>query len=195
MTRRAKVLFAIAVVCVVAALQGRGRTQGDPLQTKGAPMNKPEIIYVEPVLKTLQVQASPARAFEVFTAGMTRWWIPEFSINPTRAAIADVVIEPRAGGRWYERSADGSECDWGRVLVWEPPARLVLAWQINAKFQFDAALQTELELRFTPLSKGKTEVTLEHRHLERMGASAVELREQLHGGWGTLLERFAAAIV
>jgi uncharacterized protein YndB with AHSA1/START domain len=157
-------------------------------------MNKPAAVYVEPVLKTLNVRATPARAFEVFTAGMKRWWIPDFTINPTRAAIADVVIEPRAGGRWYERGSDGSECDWGRVLVWEPPARLVLAWQINAQYQFDAALQTELELCFTALAKGETQVTLEHRHLERLGTSAADARDQLNGGWGSLLERFAATI-
>ena len=125
---------------------------------------------------------------------MARWWIPEFSINPTRAAIADVVIEPRVGGRWYERGVDGSECDWGRVLVWQPPARLVLAWQINAQYTFDAALETELELRFTALPKGDTQVTLEHRHLERMGESAAALRDQLEPGWGKLLDRFAAAL-
>lgn len=157
-------------------------------------MNRLETVYVEPVLKTLQVRASPARAFEVFTAGMKRWWIPEFSINPTRSAIADVVIEPRVGGHWYERGADGSVCDWGRVLVWEPPARLALAWQINGQYEFDAALQTELELRFKALSMGETQVTLKHRHLERIGAPAVELREQLNAGWGTLLERFGAAL-
>jgi activator of Hsp90 ATPase-like protein len=157
-------------------------------------MNQTAIVHVEPVVKMLQVKASPARAFEVFTAGMKRWWIPEFSINPTRAAIADVVIEPRVGGRWYERGVDGSECDWGRVLLWGPPTRLVLAWQINAQYQFDAALQTELELRFSALSKSETQVTLEHRHLERMGASGAHVRDQLNGGWGTLMERFAAAI-
>lgn len=156
-------------------------------------MNKLATAYVEPVLKSLQVNATPARAFEVFTTGMKRWWKPEFTINPTRSAIADVVIEPRVGGRWYERGADGSECDWGRVLVWEPPARLVLAWQIDARYQYDATLQTELELRFTPLSRGETQVTLEHRLLERMGSAAAATREQLDGGWGMLLERFVAA--
>ncbi len=150
--------------------------------------------FIEPIRKTTLVKATPARAFEAFTARMGRWWNPSFSINPTRAPIKDVVMEPRAGGRWYERGADGTECDWGRVLVWEPPARLVVSWQINAQFKFDPALHTEIEVRFDAKGAGLTEVTLEHRLLERLGERAGETRDRLSGGWGGLLERYAAAI-
>jgi uncharacterized protein YndB with AHSA1/START domain len=149
--------------------------------------------YVEPVRKTIDVQATPARAFEVFAAGMTRWWLPTHTINPTKSPIAQIVMEPRSGGRWYERGADGSECDWGRVLVWEPPTRLVLAWQIDAQWTFNPAVQTEVEVRFDAHAEGMTKVTLEHRHLERLGDAAAEMRAAFAspGGWSTLLERFA----
>src|SRR5690606_14850692 len=80
------------------------------------------------VTRTTVVQAPPEKAFEVFTAGMTRWWNPEYTIGGQ--PYAAVVVEPHEGGRWYERAADGTECDWGRVLTWDPPARLVLTWQI-----------------------------------------------------------------
>jgi uncharacterized protein YndB with AHSA1/START domain len=155
--------------------------------------NSATTAYVEPILKTISVQTTPARAFEVFTANMSRWWAPTHSINPTKAAIAEVVVEPRVGGRWYERGIDGSECDWGRVLIWEPPARLVLDWQI-AQWKFDPALHTEVEVRFTALASGVTQVTLEHRQLERMGDIAADMRVRLGGGWGGLLERYAAAV-
>jgi uncharacterized protein YndB with AHSA1/START domain len=151
--------------------------------------------YVEPVRKTIRVQATPARAFEVFTAGMGRWWMPTHSISPTKTPIAEVVIEPRVGGRWYERGTDGSECDWGRVLLWEPPTRLVLAWQIDAQWKFDPTLLTEVEVRFDAQASGATEVKLEHRQLERLGDAAASVRARFasQGGWSGLLERYATA--
>ena len=159
-------------------------------------MNGPAMTaYVEPVLKSIRVQAKPARAFEVFTAKMARWWLPTHTINPTKSPIAAIVIEPRPGGRWYERGADGSECEWGRVLVWQPPTRVVLAWQINAQWEYDASLVTEVEVRFTALPAGGTEVTLEHRLLERHGDAAAAVRDAINSpsGWSGLLERYAGA--
>lgn len=143
-----------------------------------------------PVRKSLRVAAPPDRAFEVFTAGLSRWWPATHSIG--KAPLAAAVMEPRAGGRWFERGADGSECDWGRVLVWEPPSRLVLAWQIDAAWRFDPDLVTEVEVRFIPEGDG-TRVELEHRHLERMGETAEAARAALDspGGWGGLLEGYA----
>lgn len=54
-----------------------------------------------------------------------------------KASALDAVIEPRVGGRWYERGDDGSTCDWGRVLTWEPHTLLVLTWDISAEWQYD----------------------------------------------------------
>lgn len=152
--------------------------------------------YIEPVSRMIRVNAKPERAFEVFTAGMGRWWPPTHSINPTKSPIAAVVIEPRIGGRWYERGDDGSECDWGRVLVWEPPTRLVLAWQIGAQWVFDPSLVTEVEIRFNANAAGGTEIRLEHRNLERFGDAAANVRATIDsdGGWGRLLESYAKAL-
>jgi uncharacterized protein YndB with AHSA1/START domain len=152
--------------------------------------------YVEPVVKTIRVQATPARAFEVFTTRMSRWWPPGYSISPTKTPLAEVVLEPRAGGRWYERGTDGSECDWGRVLVWEPPARIVLAWQITAAWQFDPTLLTEVEVRFEAHEPGTTEIKLEHRRLERMGETAAGMRAVIDSdtGWSGLLKRYTTEV-
>jgi uncharacterized protein YndB with AHSA1/START domain len=151
-------------------------------------------IVPAPVRKTITVKAPPQRAFAVFTAGMSRWWPPTHSINT--APMKQAIVEPRVGGRWFERGADGSECDWGRVLVWEPPHHLVLAWQIDGQWKFDAGLVTEVELRFIAEGSDSTRIELEHRHLERYGAVADKTRATLDspGGWGGLLERLAAAI-
>ena len=110
--------------------------------------------------------------------------------QPARTA----VIEPSVGGRWYEQGEDGSECEWGRVLVWEPPHRLVLAWQITADWQFDPSFITEVELRFIPEGTDRTRVEFEHRNLEAFGAKADSVREMIGapGGWPGILEKFAA---
>lgn len=148
-----------------------------------------------PIRKRIHVAAAPARAFEIFAARIGRWWLKTHTINPTKSPIKEVLIEPRAGGRWFERGEDGSECDWGKVLAWEPPAdrgagRLLLAWQIDGQWRFDPALVTEVEIRFTP-DGGGTLVELEHRHLERLGEHAPAMAEAFDGGWGKLLESFA----
>jgi uncharacterized protein YndB with AHSA1/START domain len=142
------------------------------------------------IRKHVRVKALPARAFEIFTAGMSQWWLKTHTINPTKSPLKDIVIEPREGGRWFERGEDGSECQWGKVLAWEPPTRLLLAWQISAQWQFDPNLVTEVEIRFTPDGNG-TKVELEHRHLERLGDTAEAMRQAFERGWGSLLEEFA----
>ena len=86
----------------------------------------------------ITVAAPQDKAFSVFTAGINRWW-PRDSPHRRRGA-REAVLEPREGGRWYERDVDGSECEWGKVLVWEPPSRLVLAWQISGEWAYDADL-------------------------------------------------------
>jgi uncharacterized protein YndB with AHSA1/START domain len=107
----------------------------------------------------------------------------------------DVIVEPREGGRWYERGEDGSECQWGHVIEWDPPRRLLLAWQIGADWRFDPALVTELEIRFTPEGPNATRIDLEHRNLDRFGEKAAETRASLDsaGGWTGLLKAFAEA--
>jgi len=105
------------------------------------------------------------------------------------------VIEPREGGRWYAVSEDGSECDTGKVLVWDPPRKLVLAWQITAQWQYDPEFVTEVHVTFTEEGPKRTRVDLEHRDLERFAAVAAEHRKMLdsEGGWGQTLRKFAEA--
>jgi uncharacterized protein YndB with AHSA1/START domain len=151
-------------------------------------------VNVAPVRKAVRVNADAARAFEAFTAGFTRWWPRSHSIG--KGPMKDGVIEPRAGGRWYERSADGSECEWGKVLVWEPPTRIVLAWQIDTQFKYDPSVISEVEVRFIAASPSLTVVELEHRNIDRLGTHAEEVRNKVDGpnGWGGILELYAACV-
>ena len=144
-----------------------------------------------PVNKTIRVPAAPARAFAVFTAGIGGWWPKTHHIG--KAELDHPVIEPRAGGRWYEVGVDGSECDIATVLVWDPPHRLVIAWHLDHEFKYDAALATEVEVRFIAEGEAATRVELEHRHLERLGERAETLRQRIDApdGWAGLLGLFA----
>jgi uncharacterized protein YndB with AHSA1/START domain len=105
------------------------------------------------------------------------------------------VLETKLGGRWYGISEDGSECDIGKVLVWDPPTRLVLSWQLTAEWKFDSNFLTEIEVTFTPEGPRKTKVVLEHRKLDAYGAVVIEIREMIAAdtGWGLVLHNFAAA--
>jgi uncharacterized protein YndB with AHSA1/START domain len=144
--------------------------------------------------KVVSVQAPPAVAWRVFTEKMATWW-PLATHKIGKAKAVDAVIEPRVGGRWYERGDDGSTCDWGRVLSWEPHSRLVLSWEISADWQHDPNLRTEVEVRFIAEGRDGTRVELEHRHLDRYGARRDEMRGIFDSatGWSGLLASFARA--
>ena len=145
-------------------------------------------IRVAPVRKSISVNAPQAHAFDVFTRRFDVWWPRDHHIGKT--AMKQAVIEPCTGGRWYEKGEDDSECEWGRVLAWEPPNRLVLSWTINGKFQVDGSVESEVEVRFVAEGDSRTRVELEHR-------IAAEDAEALRGavdspmGWGSLLEIYA----
>jgi uncharacterized protein YndB with AHSA1/START domain len=148
------------------------------------------------VRRAITVNAVPQRAFDVFTRSMGIWWPRSHHIGDSE--LADVVIEPQAGGRWYERNTDGSECDWGRVLASEPPHRLLLAWHLGPDWQFhpDPATASEVEVTFTPVDAGRTRVELTHRAIERHGAGADRLQQSVDdvNGWAAILDDYATAM-
>ena len=147
-----------------------------------------------PIRKTLRVKASRQKAFDTFVA-MGGWWAKSHSLQPS--GQRDVVIEPRTGGRWYDIGEDGTEMNWGRVLDWGAPERLVLAWQLNAEWTYDPEFETTVEVRFTP-DGDETIVDFEHRDLERFGENANEVRGDLDtvmdAGWGQLLAGYQQAV-
>ena len=148
---------------------------------------------IAPVRTATLVEAPIEQAFDVFTIGFGTWW--PASHHTGEGELADAILECREGGRWYERTTDGSESEWGRVLAFEPPHRLLLAWHLDADFRYDPepGRATEVEVRFTAEGPGRTRVELEHRLLERYGERADEVRGQVgsEGGWPGLLGRFA----
>jgi uncharacterized protein YndB with AHSA1/START domain len=142
------------------------------------------------IRRSVHTKAPPPKAFEIFTRHIGRWWPKGNGVGAR--PLVEVVIEPGAGGRWFERDANGHETQWGRVLVWEPPGRLVLAWQLNREKRFDPDLVTEVELTFTAAVTGGTDVALEHRNLERFGQGGAGWVASIGGGWSQKLGEFAA---
>ena len=141
------------------------------------------------------VEAPVERAFQVFTQSFDR--IKPREHNMLGVDIAESVFEPRVGGRVYDRGVDGSECQWARVLAYEPPARLLFTWDVNPHWQIESDLEktSEVEVRFVAETPERTRVELEHRFLDRHGEGWEGMREGVRGdqGWPLYLERFRAA--
>ena len=151
---------------------------------------------VAPVHKSVTVKAGAERAFQVFTEGIDSWWPRTHHIG--KSPMKKAIIEGRAGGRCYTEQVDGSDCDWGEVLVWDPPRRFVMAWKITHEWGYESnpSNASEVEVKFTPLGDGSTQVDLEHRYFERHGAGGAIMRKGVDspGGWGDLLQLFAAQV-
>jgi len=146
------------------------------------------------VRKQIVVDAPIERAFEVFTARFGEIKPPEH--NMLGAAIVETTFEPRVGGHIYDRAEDGSECRWARVLVYEPPTRVVFSWDIGPTWQLesDPANASEVEVRFSADGPTRTRVELEHRHIDRHGPGWEHVTAGVDGddGWPRYLARYAA---
>ena len=153
---------------------------------------QPEPAPIAVVRRTLHVQVPIERAFELFTARMGDWWPPTHHIAKT--PFREVIVEPRAGGRWFERDADGAECLWGSVLLWEPPRKAILSWKLQADWSFDPDLNraSEVVLNFVAESDTSTRLDFEHRGLERHGAGAERVFTGVNspGGWTSVLAEY-----
>ena len=145
------------------------------------------------VHKSVRVQVPVERAFSIFVEQMETWWPAEHQIGAK--PFETIIVEPRVGGRWYERDAEGSQGDWGKVLAWDPPRRVTLSWHLGPdwKFNADMASASEVEIRFMPDGPEATVVQLEHTKLERHGEGYKQLRGMLDGpgAWVYTLAEFA----
>jgi uncharacterized protein YndB with AHSA1/START domain len=141
---------------------------------------------LEPIRQSVRVRRPIESAFELFTRDIGRWWPVE--THNLRGDVVEVVFEGRTGGRIYERARDGVTTDWGQVLAWEPPRRVVFTWEATAR----RGAATEIEVRFSDVAAGATLVEVEHRGWERMGVPVgAETRSGYLQGWPGVLGLFA----
>lgn len=146
------------------------------------------------VRTSISVQAPIERAFSIFTEGIGTWWPPDHHI--LEGELAEMVFEPHEGGHIYDRGVDGSECRWARVLVYEPPSRVVFSWDITTSWGIETDLEktSEVEVRFTAETPDRTRVELEHRHLDRHGEGWERMRDAVGSPNGWNLRPFADAV-
>jgi uncharacterized protein YndB with AHSA1/START domain len=147
------------------------------------------------VRKGVTVEVPIERAFEVFTAGFDRWWPRSHHIATVE--MAEAIMEPLVGGRWYERGVDGSECEWGVVLAWDPPRHVALRWQLDGTFQFEPDVEkcSRVDIRFEADGANRTRVELVHSEIERhTDFDALRTAVDSDGGWALTLRNDAACV-
>jgi hypothetical protein len=143
----------------------------------------------EPLRLSFDVDCPAEHAFDVWTRRIGVWWPADHTA--TGQAGLEVVLEPRVGGRIFERSPRGAEIDWGEVTLWEPPARLGYLWHLRR----DRADATDVLITFVPRGPALTRVDVLHAGWERLGADADRWRDANRGGWRMLVPHFVAAAV
>jgi uncharacterized protein YndB with AHSA1/START domain len=141
---------------------------------------------VEPLRIDFTVSCPAEDAFRTWAVDTSLWWPPGHSVSAVPGLT--VTFEPRPGGRIFERTPAGIEHDWGEVIAWEPPDRLVYLWHLR----FDRADATEVEVTFAPAGDG-TRVSIVHSGWERLGAAGPERRERNERGWAGVVERYREA--
>jgi len=140
----------------------------------------------EPLRTVFDVQCPRTHAFEVWTAQLSRWWPSSHTVSGT--SDVDILLEPKVGGRIFERTAAGAEHDWGQITVWDPPRRFGYLWHLRQ----DRADATQVDIVFHDHGS-TTRIEIEHSGWERLGAKGPDLRDRNINGWKGLIPHFIAA--
>lgn len=135
---------------------------------------------MDSLTRVFEVDASPRRAFDIWTTRASLWWPPGHTISGDD--LSRVVFESGLGGRIYELDRNGERHDWGEVVVWEPPNRVVYTWHLF----FDPDEATRVEVTFEATGE-MTRVQIHQSGFERLGPKGVERRDRTFGAWGVLI--------
>jgi len=141
---------------------------------------------IEPIELEFSLDCSAEHAFDVWTCRAQMWWPSEHTVS--RDPSVAVTFEPRAGGRIFERTPDGTEHDWGEVLAWEPPGRLRYTWRIAT----EPENATEVEISFTA-EGDRTLVKIRHDGWGRLGSFGAEWRHANRLGWAGTIPAYRRA--
>ncbi len=160
-----------------------------------------ETLACAAVRKSVRVKAPIERAFSVFVEQMETWWPATHHIGDT--PFESIFVEPRVGGRWYERNAKGDLCDWGKVLKWDPPHTVAFSWHVGPghdrpewAYDPDKTRASEVEINFVAEGPDLTLVELVHSKLERHGEGYEQLRAMFDGpgAWVGVLDSYARKV-
>jgi len=142
---------------------------------------------IEPLRLSFVVACPADHAFATWTARASSWWPAEHTVSHGKGM--EIVFEPRAGGRIFERTRSGQEIEWGQVTEWDPPRRLRYLWHIAT----DPERATDVEIAFRPLSDASTRVDIEHGGWDRLGELGPSWRATNRGGWDGVMPAYLAA--
>ena len=142
---------------------------------------------IESLRMSFVVRCPPQHAFDTWTARATAWWPPEHTASHERGA--EIVFEPRPGGRIFERTAAGNEIEWGVIVEWDPPRRLRYRWRIAT----GAENATDVEIAFAELPDATTRVDIEHGGWDRLGDFGQTWRDANVAGWDGVLPAYRTA--
>jgi len=135
------------------------------------------------IRKSIKVGQPPPIAFRVFCEDIGQWWPLKQGFSFGGARAKEIFIEGRIGGRFYERFADGTEFEVGRVTDYEPPAVVAFTWRSP---QWEG--QTRVEVRFLADGAG-TIVELEHSGWDQ-GPKMLGDSKKFSKGWDFILGQF-----
>ncbi len=144
------------------------------------------------VRREVTVAGSPARAFDLFTNYMIRWWPPEHHV--ATSPVVEMTVEPHVGGRIYDTCADGGESAWGQITEWDPPTRFAFGWMLTSTWQPETDVEKASRVSVTFTADGeKTRIVLVHNDFGRHadGGHGVADGVADPDGWQLGLDRFA----
>ena len=139
---------------------------------------------IDPLRLSFDIACPPEHAFEVWTARLSAWWPKGHSASGD--PDTEITLEPRLGGRIFERTPDGTEIDWGEITSWDPPSGLGYLWHINR----DRSDATDVEIRFVDRGDGTTRLDIVHSGWERLGERGSSWREANTAGWSAMVPNF-----
>lgn len=134
------------------------------------------------IRKSILVAQSPEISFKVFCEDMHEWWPGGFGGKDSK-----LYLEGKVGGRYYERRADGSVYEIGRVTAYQPPSIVAFTWRAPS---WDVV--TQVEIRFSP-EAGGTRIELEHSGWDQSEKTR-EGRTNYDSGWSTILGHYQSAL-
>ncbi|MEZ5356186.1 MAG: SRPBCC domain-containing protein [Bryobacteraceae bacterium] len=135
--------------------------------------------------KSVILHCDPERAFALFTASISDWWPKTHRLSKD----PESVLTMESTGRFWERATDGREVELGRVLLWEPPARIVMDFYLGT----NPNQPTEVEILFSP-SGTSTLVTVHHRSKPGSEDLWMLRAPAFDRNWSVVLGEFAAVV-
>lgn len=146
-----------------------------------------QAVKIESIRKQLRVRLPVEKAFDLFTAGIGKWWpLMTHSVGEEQAKTC--FFEGWVGGRIVEFLKDGTQSEWGQVIAWEPFHRVSFHWYPGRTL--DTA--QEVTVTFSEIPGGSL-IELVHTGWETLGGAAQSRRDGYDTGWDFVLAKYIIA--